>query len=76
MFKTQAEWIIEELDTHGQISRNKCLARRITRLASVINVLNNLGWEIKGYWDKTMKKQGRDYLYVMTKNKPKKWKRI
>lgn len=73
MLTTQIQKIIEELDTKGQISRNQCLRMYITRLGAYICDLNKLGWNIKGYYEKTEK--GRDYRYMVCK-KPKRLKRV
>ena len=73
MKKTQIEIILEQLEKHSYITRNWCLARRITRLGAYICDLNNHGWKINGYYENA--DTGRDYAYVVS-GKPKKLKRI
>jgi hypothetical protein len=68
---TQKQFVIQKLKTDGFISRNYCLnlyhngvRPSITRLGSIINTLNNEGWDIKGRDDKG------DYIYEVGVKKP------
>ena len=58
MKKTQFDLVYKELQEKGYITRNECLARGITRLASIINVMKKSGWEFE-----TKKVKG-DYKYI------------
>jgi hypothetical protein len=44
---TQKQFVINQLEAKGEISRNLCLNNRITRLAAIINNLKKKGWEFK-----------------------------
>ena len=59
--KTQREWIREQLDLYGEISRNQCLLQFIARLAPRIQEL-----EEEGYVFET-EHRGGDYVYRVVK---------
>ncbi|CUU92475.1 Uncharacterised protein [Campylobacter hyointestinalis subsp. hyointestinalis] len=67
--KTQREWIKNQLLDHGQISRNLCLSRWITRLSGHIYAIKdkNPHWIIDGKWVKTS--HGEDYVYTLVNQK-------
>lgn len=65
MFKSQEQWIREQLEKKGYVTRNQCLSRYISRLGARICDLRQAGWEITGEWVKT--KNGRDYKYTLIK---------
>jgi hypothetical protein len=43
--QTQREWVINELNKHGEVSRNDALANYISRLSDIIFKLKKQGWE-------------------------------
>lgn len=61
MKDTQLKIVRTQLEEHGEITRNWCLERYITRLGARINDLKNAGWVIEGFWLKYA--GGRDYVY-------------
>lgn len=63
--KTQREWIKNQLLDHGQISRNICLGRWITRLSGHIYAIKdkNPHWIIEAKTVKTL--NGSDYIYKL-----------
>jgi hypothetical protein len=63
--KTQEQFIREQLEKKGSISRNFCLSRFISRLGAHINRLRNSGMEISGGY--VSKNGGRDYVYKLVK---------
>lgn len=65
--KTQEQFVKSILRENGEISRNDCLTRHITRLGAIICHLNQNGWQIKGEWTTGQK----DYVYKTLK-KPQK----
>ena len=69
MKTTQKQIVIDQLNNIGQVSRNWCLQRYITRAAALIATLKKDGYEFD---TKTIDSNGRkDYLYIWT-NKPSK----
>lgn len=61
---TQIAWVQKELIKYGKISRNKCLARFISRLGAIIpRIVKRTGVEIEGRWVKN--KKGSDYVYFL-----------
>lgn len=46
--KTQMQWIKEQLEINGHITRNQCLQIYISRLAACIADLREAGWDIQG----------------------------
>ena len=64
MKPTQKSWVLSQLETNGEISRNQCLANFISRLGAIVLVLKNEGWELEGEW------RGGDYVYKLL-NRPK-----
>ena len=60
---SQTEWVYNRLMKHGSVSRNECLRRQITRLASRICDLKKIGIEAIGRRVKT--KNGVDYVYTL-----------
>lgn len=63
--KTQREWIKNQLLDHGQISRNVCLGRWITRLSGHIYAIKdkNPTWQIEAKMIKTT--NCKDYIYKL-----------
>ncbi len=59
--KSQRDWIREQIEEHGEISRNQCLSRFIARLAPRIQEL-----EAEGYVFRT-EHRSNDYVYVLVK---------
>ena len=68
--QSQIDFVIERLRSRGEISRNFCLQYQITRLAAIIDVLNNRKWVIEGERYKT--EDGVNYVYVVVEYPPKK----
>ena len=61
---TQIAWVQKELIKYGKISRNKCLARYISRLGAIIpRIVERTGVEIEGRYVTT--KKGKDYVYFL-----------
>lgn len=67
--KTQREWIKNQLLDRGQISRNVCLDRWITRLSGHIYAIKeqNPTWIIDAKMVKTP--NGEDYVYTLANYK-------
>lgn len=65
MKQTQKAWVIERLKASGEISRNECLARRISRLGAIICAMKAEGWNFE-----TVEREN-DYVYKLL-NAPKK----
>ena len=61
MKRSQIQIITEQLYEHGEISRNACLRHYITRLAAIIHLLKQDGWEF------SEERRERDYVYIVTK---------
>ncbi len=71
--KTKYQTVVEQLIKRGEVSRNWCLNRYISRLGAIIRDLVNAGWKfddrtsetgqtiIRGHWTK-----GKgDYVYKL-----------
>lgn len=63
--QTQEQWIVDQLQKKGYITRNECLRKYISRLGARIWDLRDSGMEIVGEWVKT--KNGKDYRYTLIK---------
>ncbi|EAJ1232610.1 hypothetical protein YY92_08305 [Campylobacter fetus] len=63
--KTQRQWIKDKLLEEGEISRNFCLGKYISRLSGHIYAIKeaNPHWEIEAKAKKT--KHGEDYIYTL-----------
>jgi hypothetical protein len=63
---TQTKWVAQQLRANGSITRNECLREYISRLASIINRLENDGWIIRGEYVPVITKfgKGKDYKYT------------
>lgn len=61
---SQRNFVIEQLNTTGEISRNYCLSKYITRLADIIFKLKKDGWQF------TKEDRNGDCVYIVT-DKPK-----
>lgn len=64
-FKTQSDWVVNQLERYGKVSRNQCLSRYISRLGAIICDLKKAGWEIEGNYKTT--KNGKDFIYRVIK---------
>ena len=69
MSDTQRKQVIDQLEEHGEVTRNWCLARYISRLSAIILNLKNEGWDLEGHWRKY--DRGKDFVYSVV-SKPKK----
>lgn len=58
---TQENWVLEQLNTTGQIDRNTCLRNYISRLGAIIHDLKK-----KGYKFRTENKDGNYFYYLET----------
>lgn len=63
--KTQLEIVREQLLSTGEVSRNWCLSRHITRLGSYIIFLKREGLNIE---PKDKNRSGEDYVYKLIKD--------
>lgn len=59
MTKTHKEWVKDQLEREGRISRNQALRNFVSRLASRIADLRQEGWEFD------IKREEGDYVYVV-----------
>ena len=59
MIKTQLQIIVDKLNQDGEVSRNWCLERYITRLGSRIYDLRKSGWMFD------VERRKGDYIYVL-----------
>lgn len=59
MRKTQIEWVKQQLQANGEISRNECLRNYISRLGAIICLLKALGYTFH-----TFRRDG-DYVYKL-----------
>lgn len=66
ILETQRKWIINRLLSVGEISRNECLRKFISRLSGHIYAIKeqNPTWQIEAKMVKTQ--GGKDYLYTLT----------
>lgn len=71
MERTQEQWVKEQLQKYGEVSRNGALQNYISRLGAIVCDLNKSGWNIVGGFRKTEK--GKDYVYSLVSEpyKPK-----
>ena len=68
--KTQLEYVVDQLRENGSITRNECLRMYISRLASIINILKNRGWEFEAADEEFVTPFGQkalDYRYTLIK---------
>ena len=65
----QKQWIRQRLIEHGSITRNECLRRYITRLATRIFELKNEGMDIVGERVKNSFGKGYDFKYTLRSTK-------
>ena len=63
MKQSQEKWVIEQLKTTGEVSRNGALNNFISRLGAIVCNLNMEGWEISGSYRKT--EHGKDFIYTL-----------
>jgi hypothetical protein len=63
--KTQLEIVREKLHEDGEITRNWCLERYLTRLSARIEDMVHEGYQIEGSYVKTA--HGKDYRYTLIK---------
>lgn len=68
--KTQEKWVIETLNSQGEISRNFALQNFVSRLGAIICDLNKDGWDIQGSYRKTG--NSKDFVYKVIKSPLKK----
>lgn len=61
MRQTQKQFVVQQLNETGEITRNMCLKNYITRLASIIPTLQKEGWEFKRYYRE--ENGSKDYVY-------------
>lgn len=68
--KSQLETIIDHLNETGEVSRNWCLQRYVSRLGARISDLKEMGWEFETETRPTIKPdgtKGKDYVYKVVK---------
>lgn len=68
MKTTQFTFVIERLDTYGEITRNQCLKVYISRLGAIIHTLKKEGWQFKTFTRETEKpdgSKGKDFVYLL-----------
>lgn len=63
--KNQKRFVLNQLITKGQVSRNTCLANFISRLGAIMCVLKEDGLKYEGSYVK--EKRGNDYVYKVKK---------
>lgn len=68
--KTQEQWVLEQLNKNGEVSRNGALQNFISRLGAIICNLNKEGWNITGDYRKT--EHGKDFIYTVVSKPYKK----
>lgn len=61
MKQTQKQWVIAQLKENGEITRNQCLSRYISRLGAIALTLKKEGWQLEGF-----NREG-DYVYRIIK---------
>lgn len=59
MKQSQLDWVKSQLAQYGEITRNQCLARNITRLSAIILKLRGMGYDF------TTSERGGDYVYTL-----------
>ena len=65
---SQIAYVRAHLIDNGQIGRNHCLSKYISRLGSIIHRLRNRGMNIVGGYEEVG--NGRDYVYRLIKAEP------
>jgi hypothetical protein len=61
MKQSQKQWVIAQLKANGEITRNQCLSRYISRLGAIACDLKAEGWELEAF-----SREG-DYVYKLVK---------
>lgn len=61
MKQTQKQWVTAQLKENGEITRNQCLSRYISRLSAIALNLKQEGWELEGF------DRDGDYVYRLIK---------
>ena len=61
---TQREIVLNELQTQGFVSRNWCLAHRISRLGAIVCKLKDKGFALQA---KRGERRSDDYKYILIK---------
>ena len=64
-YKTQIQFVKNQLKENGSISRNLCLSVFISRLGAIISVLKAQNYEFNAYYQPN-EHGGRDYIYEQT----------
>ena len=67
---SQLEFIKARLQETGEVSRNECLQRYVSRLGARINDLKQLGWQFETETRPTVKpdgSKGKDFVYKLKK---------
>lgn len=67
---TQQQFVINELETTGEVTRNTCLKNYISRLGAIICELKKDGWEFETYTRSNVKPdstKGKDFIYKLVK---------
>ena len=72
MNKSQIDKVKQQLEEHGKVSRNWALRLRITRLASIINILNK-DMIIEGH-NGVDYMGNKDYVYIKKEQDTLIWK--
>lgn len=68
---TQSQWVKEQLEEHGFITRNECLKKYISRLGAIICELKKEGYMFTSEFQTTP--YGKDFIYTLI-SKPEAWK--
>ena len=66
--KTQKKFVVERLNTTGEISRNECLKNYITRLGAIMHSLKKDGYSFTTITRKNTKpdgSKGKDFVYKL-----------
>lgn len=67
-------FVLNQLITKGQVSRNTCLDNRISRLGSIMCIFKENGLKYEaGYKDQI---DGKDYVYTILKGQKRKLKNL
>lgn len=59
---SQKQWVINQFETKGFVTRNEALKNYISRLGALIFDLKEEGWQIEGHWERTL--FSKDYVYT------------
>jgi len=59
MKKSQKQWVIDQLQTYGEVTRNQALQHFISRLGAIVLVLKNEGYDL------IAEQRGSDYVYKL-----------